>query len=470
VVAEKYLYIKTFGCQMNVHDSEQIATLLKASGYESTDDFRKADLIIINTCSIREKAAQKVYSQLGKFRELKRSKPGLIIGMGGCLAQQWRSKIFARAPFLDLVFGTHNIHQLPDLIRTIETTGSRVEETTFHESVKAVGIVALPQNGAISAYVTIMQGCNNFCSFCVVPYLRGPEVSRPSQDIIDEVKALADHGIREAILLGQNVNSYGKTMGTDFAALLHEVGKIGGVERIRYTTSHPKDLSFDLMKCYTDVNKLCEHIHLPVQSGSDLILKRMNRGYTKAQYLDKVESLRNIRPDISITSDMIVGFPGETERDFQETIDLMEKVRFDNLFSFKYSEREGTAAVKFADKIDECIKRERLQALQSLQEKHTLERNRALEGRIEDVLVEGVSKKMPSEMMGRTRSNKIVNFRGKKELIGKTVSVLITEAYLHSVKGELHQKGGTDAYRNEGIRIDVRSDHEYTNCNFERSP
>ncbi|PIP08014.1 MAG: tRNA (N6-isopentenyl adenosine(37)-C2)-methylthiotransferase MiaB [Syntrophobacterales bacterium CG_4_8_14_3_um_filter_49_14] len=442
MVAEKYLYIKTFGCQMNVHDSEQIVALLKASGYESTDDFRKADLIIVNTCSIREKAAQKVYSQLGKFRELKRSKPGLIIGMGGCLAQQWRSKIFGRAPFLDLVFGTHNIHQLPDLIRTIETTGSRLEETTFHESVKSVGIVALPQNGAVSAYVTIMQGCNNFCSFCVVPYLRGPEVSRPSQDVIDEVKALADRGIREVTLLGQNVNSYGKTVGTDFAALLHEVGKIGGIERIRYTTSHPKDLSFDLMRCYADIDKLCEHIHLPVQSGSDLILKRMNRGYTKAQYLEKVESLRNICPDISITSDMIVGFPGETERDFQETIDLMEKIRFNNLFSFRYSEREGTAAVKFADKVDECIKRERLQALQSLQEKHTLERNRALEGRIEDVLVEGVSKKMPDEMVGRTRSNKIVNFRGKKGLIGKTVSVLITEAYLHSLRGELHQGRG----------------------------
>ncbi|MDI6776402.1 MAG: tRNA (N6-isopentenyl adenosine(37)-C2)-methylthiotransferase MiaB [Syntrophales bacterium] len=437
---QKYLYIKTFGCQMNVHDSEQIAALLKASGYESTDDFRKADLVIVNTCSIREKAAQKVYTQLGRFRELKRSKPGLIIGMGGCLAQQWRSKIFARAPFLDLVFGTHNIHQLPDLIRTIETTGSRVEETAFHESVKSLGIRALPQNGAVSAYVTIMHGCNNFCSYCVVPYLRGPEVSRPSQDVIDEVKALADHGIREVTLLGQNVNSYGKTMGTDFAALLHEVGKIGGIERVRFTTSHPKDLSFDLIRCYTDVDKLCEHIHLPVQSGSGRILRMMNRGYTKAQYLDKVESLRNICPNISITSDMIVGFPGETEKDFQKTIDLMEKIRFDNLFSFNYSEREGTAAVKFADKVDECIKHERLQALQSLQEKHTLERNRALEGRVEDVLVEGVSKKMPDEMTGRTRSNKIVNFRGKKELIGKTVSVLITEAYLHSVRGELHQK------------------------------
>ena len=422
---------------MNVHDSEQIAALLKGSGYESTDDLRKADLVIVNTCSIREKAAQKVYTQLGRFRELKRRKPGLIVGMGGCLAQQWRSKIFARAPFLDLVFGTHNIHQLPDLIRTIEMGGSRVEQTTFQESIKSLGIIALPQNGAVSAYVTIMQGCNNFCSFCVVPYLRGPEVSRPPRDIIDEVKALADHGIREAILLGQNVNSYGKNREDDFALLLREVGKIGGIERIRFTTSHPKDLSFELMRCYANINKLCEHIHLPVQSGSDRILKRMDRGYTKAEYLDKVENLRNICPNISITSDVIVGFPGETEEDFQETIDLMEKIRFDNLFSFKYSEREGTVAVKFNDKIAECAKGERLQALQSLQEKHTLEKNRAMEGRREDVLVEGISKKLPDEMTGRTRSNKIVNFRGGKELIGKTVSVLITEAYLHSVKGEL---------------------------------
>jgi len=429
---------------MNVHDSEQIAALLKGSGYEMTDDFRKADLVIINTCSIREKAAQKVYSQLGRFRELKRRKPGLIIGMGGCLAQQWGSKIFERASFLDLVFGTHNIFQLPDLIRTIEMTGAQVEQTRFRESIKSLGIVAPPQNGAVSAYVTIMQGCNNFCSFCVVPYLRGPEVSRPLRDIIDEVKALADHGIREVTLLGQNVNSYGKTMGegADFATLLKEVGKIEGIERIRFTTSHPKDLSFDLMKCYTEVDKLCEHIHLPVQSGSDSILKRMNRGYTKAEYLDKVESLREICPHISITSDMIVGFPGETEKDFQETIDLMEKVKFDSLFSFKYSEREGTAAVKFDDRIDECIKRERLQMLQSLQDKHTLERNRALKGCIEDVLVEGVSKKLPDEWTGRTRSNKIVNFKGGGELIRKTVPVLITAAYLHSVRGELHQRRG----------------------------
>lgn len=429
---------------MNVHDSEQIAALLKDSGYESTDDFRKADLIIVNTCNIREKAAQKVYSQLGRFRELKRSKPGLIIGVGGCLAQQWRDKIFARAPFLDLVFGTHNIHQLPELVRTIETTGSRVVQTSFHESVKSLGIMALPQKGEVSAFVTIMHGCNNFCSYCVVPYLRGPEVSRPSREIVDEVKALAVHGVREVTLLGQNVNSYGKTMGTDFAALLHEVGKIGGIERIRFTTSHPRDLSFNLMKCYTDIDKLCGHIHLPVQSGSDPILKRMNRGYTKAQYLGKVEALRDICPDISITSDVIVGFPGETEKDFQETIDLMEKVRFDNLFSFNYSERAGTAAVKFADKVDEHIKDERLRALQALQEVHTLERNKALMGRIENVLVEGISKKADDEMTGRAMSNKIVNFNGEKELIGKTVPVLVTRAYLHSVKGELRQRGGGD--------------------------
>ncbi|MFA4915089.1 MAG: tRNA (N6-isopentenyl adenosine(37)-C2)-methylthiotransferase MiaB [Syntrophales bacterium] len=436
-MGDKYLYIKTFGCQMNVHDSEQIAALLEGSGYKTTDDPRKADLVIINTCSIREKAAQKVYSQLGRFKELKHSKPGLIIGMGGCLAQQWGDKIFTKVPFLDLVFGTHNIHQLPDLIRTIEITGSQVGQTAFHETIKSLDIVAPPQNGAISSYVTIMHGCNNFCSYCVVPYLRGPEVSRPRRDIINEVKFLADHGIKEVTLLGQNVNSYGKTIGTDFAVLLGEVGEIERIERIRFTTSHPKDLSFNLMKCYAQISKLCEHIHLPVQSGSDGILKKMNRGYTKEEYLDKVESLRDICPHISITSDMIVGFPGETENDFQETMDLMEKVKFDNLFSFKYSERVGTVAVNFDNRIDDGIKRERLQVLQSLQDKHTLERNKALVGCTEDVLIDGVSKKLPDELTGRTRSNTTVNFKGNGELIGKTVPVLITEAYQHSARGKL---------------------------------
>ena len=436
---KKYLYIQTFGCQMNVNDSEKIVTLLLKAGYETTSDVSCADLIIVNTCSIREKAAQKVYSQLGRFRMLKESNPDLILAMGGCLAQQWGQKVFSRIPFLDLVFGTHQIHRLPGLIETIAKSKSRVVETDFEKSVKSLGVMAIPQNGSVSAYVTIMQGCNNYCSYCVVPYLRGPEESRSIQDILEEVGKLADYGIKEVTLLGQNVNSYGQASGgrTPFSLLLRMIGQVKGIERIRFTTSHPKDLSDDLMQCFSDVESLCEHIHLPVQSGSDKILKRMNRGYNREQYLDKVNRLRNIRPDISITSDVIVGFPGETDESFEATIALMRKVRFDNLFSFKYSEREGTAAVGLDSKVPEEIKRERLQYLQNLQEQHTLERNKTLEGRTEDILVEGTSKNSEHDITGRTRSNKIVNFRGRKDLIGETVPVLITKAYLHSLRGDI---------------------------------
>ena len=424
---------------MNVNDSEKIVTLLLKAGYETTSDVRCADLIIVNTCSIREKAAQKVYSQLGRFRMLKDSNPDLILAMGGCLAQQWGQKVFSRIPFLDLVFGTHQIHRLPGLIETISKSKSRVVETDFEKSEKSLGVMAIPQNGSVSAYVTIMQGCNNYCSYCVVPYLRGPEESRPIRDILEEVRKLTDYGIKEVTLLGQNVNSYGQANSgrTPFSLLLRMIGQVKGIERIRFTTSHPKDLSADLMQCFADVEALCEHIHLPVQSGSDKILKRMNRGYNREQYLDKVDRLRNICPDISITSDVIVGFPGETDESFEATIALMRKVRFDNLFSFKYSEREGTAAVGLDGKVPEEIKRERLQYLQNLQEQHTLERNKTLEGRTEDILVEGTSKNSEYDITGRTRSNKIVNFRGRKDLMGETVPVLITKAYLHSLRGDI---------------------------------
>ena len=424
---------------MNVNDSEKIVTLLLKAGYETTSDVRCADLIIVNTCSIREKAAQKVYSQLGRFRMLKESNPDLILAMGGCLAQQWGQKVFSRIPFLDLVFGTHQINRLPGLIETIAKSKSRVVETDFEKSVKSLGVMAIPQHGSVSAYVTIMQGCNNYCSYCVVPYLRGPEESRPIRDVVEEVKKLADYGIKEVTLLGQNVNSYGQANGgrTPFSLLLRMIGQVKGIERIRFTTSHPKDLSDDLMQCFADVEALCEHIHLPVQSGSDKILKRMNRGYNREQYLDKVDRLRNIRPDISITSDVIVGFPGETDESFEATIALMRKVRFDNLYSFKYSEREGTAAVGLDGKVPEEIKRERLQYLQNLQEQHTLERNKTLEGRTEAILVEGTSKNSEHDITGRTRSNKIVNFRGRKDLIGETVPVLITKVYLHSLRGDI---------------------------------
>lgn len=440
-MVNKYIYVKTFGCQMNVRDSEQIVALMHTHGYEKTQDAPKADVIIINTCSIREKAAQKVFSQLGRFKALKLEKKHLILAVGGCLAQQMGGRLFEKAPYLDLVFGTQNIHRLPEFVQIIEETGLRVVETGFYDSIKSIAIPAPPENGSVCAYVTIMQGCNNFCSFCVVPYLRGREESRAVKDIIKEIKMLAECGVKEVTLLGQNVNSYGNKLsnGNNFPNLLLEISKVGGIERIRFTTSHPKDLSEALIRCYLEIGPLCEHIHLPVQSGSDVVLKKMNRDYTRNDYTDKIERLRSICPDISITSDVIVGFPGETDKDFQETINLMEKVKFDNLFSFKYSEREGTAAVEFEKKVHEGLKNERLQIIQSLQKKHTLERNRVMEGRIEQVLVEGASKKSRRDVMGRTRTNKIVNFTGSSDLIGKTVPVLIKQAYLHSLLGELQR-------------------------------
>lgn len=424
---------------MNVHDSEQIMELLKGSGYETTKDAKKADLVIINTCSIREKAEQKAHSELGRFKELKLKKPDLIIGIGGCLAQQLGPKFLRKAPHLDLVFGTHNISRLPEILRDIENTRSRVVKTSFHKSVESLGILALPRNGSVSAYVTVMHGCDNFCAYCVVPFLRGREESRKPQDIINEIAILADHGVKEVTLLGQNVNSYGRTMSGchDFSTLLKEIGRVGGIERIRFTTSHPKDISENIISCFVEVDKLCEHIHLPVQSGSNDVLKRMNRHYTREDYLSRVNRLREVCPGISITSDIIVGFPGETEEDFQETVDLMEEIRFDGVFSFKYSEREGTAAINFNNKVDEDVKNSRLQTVQSLQETHSLEKNRALEDSIEDVLVEGVSKNCRDDVMGRTRSNKIINFQGGADIIGKTVSVNIIKAYLHSLRGGL---------------------------------
>jgi tRNA-2-methylthio-N6-dimethylallyladenosine synthase len=437
-LAIKKLYIQTFGCQMNVHDSEQIVALLKPYGYEETDRPAQADVILVNTCSIREKAAQKVYSQLGRFSLLKKDKPDLVIGVGGCLAQQFGKKMLQRAPFIDVIFGTHNNHLLPDLLTRAGAGRSTVVETSFRETVPSIGFPAVPRKGAISAFVTIMQGCNNFCSFCVVPYVRGREESRKPDEIVEEIRVLAEHGIQEVTLLGQNVNSYGSTLGngSNFPYLLKEIDRIDGIQRIRFTTSHPKDLSDELIGCFGSVPKLCEHIHLPVQSGSDQILKRMNRHYAKADYIEKVEKLRSACPDISITSDIIVGFPGETETDFELTLDLMRAVKFDGLFSFQYSEREGTAALNYQNKVADCHKKERLRVLQALQDEHTLEKNRILVGRDVLVLVEGYSKNSKAEIFGRTTTNRIVNFPGALSGVGKTVPVRITDAYLHSLHGE----------------------------------
>lgn len=436
-MGKKYL-IQTFGCQMNVHDSEQMGLLLEGAGYEATHLAQDADLIILNTCSIREKAAQKVYSQLGRLDAVKRENPDLIIGIGGCLAQQLGKQFFKKAPCLDLVFGTKNIQRLPELLKTVEKDRSRVADTAVEKDGCVDNVRFMPRKGQVTAFVTIMRGCNNFCSYCVVPYLRGPEESREWEDIIQEVEMLANQGVKEVTLLGQNVNSYGnnRQRRVYFHDLIHRIADIAGIERIRFTTSHPKDLSLELMRCFADVDKMCKHIHLPVQSGSDKILQAMNRGYSKEDYLQKVNALRAICPEISLTSDIIVGFPGESEADFDETIDLMEKIRFDALFSFKYSERAGTAAEKLEHKVTESIKSRRLRKLQSLQELYTLENNQKMLGKEVEVLVEGRSRNAADEVMGRTRTNKIVNFKGGLDLIGKMESVMIIEAYQHSLRAE----------------------------------
>lgn len=413
--------------------------LLAGIGYQTTDNKKLADLILLNTCSIREKAAQKVFSELGRLVKLKEQNPALIIGVCGCLAQHLGDRIFKRVSEVDLVLGTHNIHLLPELMAAIKTERKKITQIDFYRTLNSIGVFAPPKKGSVSAFVTIMQGCNNFCAYCVVPYLRGPEMSRSQEDIIEEIKKLTDCGVKEVTLLGQNVNSYGNNLGNSlsFASLIKKIGKVEGIERIRFTTSHPKDLSEELINCFAEEEKLCEHIHLPVQAGSNRVLALMNRGYTVEEYRAKVDHLRRVCPQISITSDVIVGFPGEGQNDYQETIDMMGKIRFDSVFSFKYSERKGTAAQKLEGKVDEREKLRRLKELQSLQDEYTLEKNTALEGSRQELLVEGKSKNSASDMTGRTRSWKIVNFKGKSGLVGKQADVKISKAYLHSLRGEI---------------------------------
>ena len=438
-IKNKYLYIETFGCQMNVHDSEQMAVLLAGIGYKITEDSQQADLILINTCSIREKAEQKAFSELGRLMKLKDEKPNLIIGFAGCLAQHMGAKVHSRVKNVDLVFGTHNIHRLPEMVAAIQKEGKKITQIDFSSKIHSLNVFAPPPKGSLCSFVSIMQGCDNYCAYCVVPYLRGPEMSRIPEDIIDEIQKLTRHGVKEVTLLGQNVNSYGKKLkhGCNFVSLIKKISNIDGIDRIRFTTSHPKDLSDDLIDCFADVPKLCDHIHLPVQSGSNRILKLMNRGYSSEEYLQKIDRLRDICPQISITSDIIVGFPGETQKDYQETIDMMEKIRFDSVFSFKYSERKGTAAQKLQGKVPEAEIKQRLKELQTLQDRHTQEKNTALEGSVREVLVEGRSRNSEHDMMGRARSWKIVNFKGGPELIGNRVKVEITRGYLHSLRGKM---------------------------------
>ncbi len=383
----KRVYIETYGCQMNEHDTERILRLLEGSHYLETKDPKTADFILINTCSVREKAEHKVYSALGRFKGLK--KKGAIIGVAGCVAQQG-DQLLGRIPYLDMVIGTHAIPMLPQLLQKIEVSGKRICETSFDQNGKYLEAV-LPQKSPVvgsirldkvKSYVTIMQGCDHFCSFCIVPYVRGREKSRPSREIIEEVRHLAELGVKEVCLLGQNVNGYGKGLEKEisFSELLGRINQIEGIERIRFTTSHPKDLSEELIQAFSKLEKVCEHIHLPFQSGSDRILKAMHRGY------------------IAVTSDAIVGFPGEEEKDFEETLDLIRKVQFDDLFSFKYSPRKGTRAAQFEDKVEGKVKQDRLSTLQEIQKGITLRKNQELEGRVEEVLVEGCSKQSTQDV------------------------------------------------------------------------
>lgn len=435
------LYIETYGCQMNVRDSRQMAALLAQEGYAEVEEPRLADVIVINTCTVREKAAQKVMSRLGRLGRLKKVKGNLIIVLSGCLAQQRGEDILRRVPYLDLVIGTHQIKNLPIFIKRVREMGERLVEISFSSGLYCYPEAPLPYFQGPCAYVTIMQGCNNFCTYCVVPYVRGREESRPMEEIVAEVECLAEKGVREVTLLGQNVNSYGQTLPGEvsFPELLQRVSEVRALKRIRFTTSHPKDLSEELMDCFRTLPKLCPHIHLPFQSGSNEILRRMNRGYTREEYMGKIARLREVCPHIAVTADVMVGFPGETERDFEDTLDLMDKIKFDNLFSFKYSKREGTYAANMVDDVPAKVKAERLSILQKRQDEHTWEKHQALIGKEVEVLVEGKSKNSPMEITGRTPTNKIVNFPGSLRLSGEIVKVHITQAFLHSLRGEIKE-------------------------------
>ncbi|MBI2355442.1 MAG: tRNA (N6-isopentenyl adenosine(37)-C2)-methylthiotransferase MiaB [Deltaproteobacteria bacterium] len=435
---DKQLYIETFGCQMNVNDSERIVTMLADLGYAPTNDPSDAGMILLNTCSVRGGAEEKVYKRLENLRIYKRDGKSQIIGVGGCVAQQEGEALLRKFPYLDLVFGTHNLHLLPDMVRDAER-GERRSETGFIDNDRRLDLFpSIKGQSRLSRFVTVMQGCDNFCSYCIVPFVRGREISRRSADILAEVRQLADEGVMEVVLLGQNVNSYGLKTASEptFAELIRQVADVTGIERIRFTTSHPKDMSDELIACFGDVPKLCGQMHLPAQSGSDAVLKRMKRGYTRDSYLEKVRKLKAVRPGMVITGDMIVGFPGETEEDFELTLTLMAEVRYIDLFSFVYSPRPGTKAAELAEELTRGQKIERLERLQERQRGITREISRSYLGTLQKVMVEGEGKR-PGQLSGKADSGRIVNFSADSGLIGSFVDVRIIQAYQNSLLGEL---------------------------------
>lgn len=433
------LYIKTHGCQMNEYDSGKMADVLAAShGLQLTDREEDADVILINTCSIREKAQEKVFSQLGRWKQLKKNNPKVVIGVGGCVASQEGTAIIDRAPIVDMVFGPQTLHRLPSMLETVRREGRAAVDVSFPEVEKFDN---LPEPGAQggSAFVSVMEGCSKYCTFCVVPYTRGEEISRPFDDVIAECAALAGKGVKEINLLGQNVNAYRGPMhdGTvaDLALLIHYVAAIEGVERVRFTTSHPVEFSQNLVDAFGEVPELANYLHLPVQSGSDRVLALMKRGHTALEYKQKIRRLREKRPDISLSSDFIVGFPGETEQDFQQTLKLIAELDFDQSFSFIFSARPGTPAASLPDDVPLEAKKDRLKRLQDLVNQQAARISQGMVGSVQRILVEGASKKDPKQLAGRTENNRVVNFDGNPRLVGTFVDVVITEALSNSLRG-----------------------------------
>ncbi len=450
----KKLFIETFGCQMNEYDSAKMRDVLQAShGYELTSDPSQADVLLLNTCSIREKAQEKVFSALGRWRPLKEKRPEVMIGVGGCVASQEGEALQKRAPFVDMVFGPQTLHRLPQLLDQARAERKPVMDISFPE-IEKFDALPEPRAEGVKAFVSVMEGCSKYCTFCVVPYTRGEEVSRPVDDVVAEIAILARQGVREVNLLGQNVNAYrgGSSDGdiADFALLLYYVAAIEGIDRIRYTTSHPVEFSDSLIEAYAEIPQLVNHLHLPVQSGSNRILSLMKRGHTREDYMDKIRRLREVRPNISLSSDFIIGFPGESDEDFEQTMSLIETLGFDLSFSFIYSARPGTPAADMPDGVAIELKRERLSRLQNRIAAMAAEISRKMVGTRQRVLVEGVSKKDYAQMSGRTENNRVVNFTGHPKLVGQFVDVSITEALPNSLRGRL-----ADASVNDGLSSQI---------------
>ena len=434
------LHIRTFGCQMNEYDSDKMSDVLKHShGLELTDNIDQADVLLVNTCSIREKAEEKLFHQLGRWKKLKTTKPNLVIGVGGCVASQEGDLILKRAPYVDLIFGPQTLHRLPNMLNDVLDKSQVSIDISFPE-IEKFDHLPEPHSDTASAFVSVMEGCSKYCTFCVVPYTRGEEISRPFNDVIREVEVLAEQGVKEINLLGQNVNAYRGLMDdgeiADLALLIAIVAQVSGIERIRYTTSHPVEFSDRLIQTYAEVPELVSHVHLPVQSGSDKILGSMKRGHTVIEYKSKIRKLREIRPDISLSSDFIIGFPGETEEDFNNTMKLIDEMGFDKSFSFIYSKRPGTIAASLPDDVDQTVKKQRLGVIQEKLNENTEKISRLMIGSIQKVLVEGHSKK-GSTLSGRTENMRTTHFQGNEGLIGQIVSVIITKGFTNSLQGEL---------------------------------